>query len=82
MPHPSRNLRDAACDFAMAVECGGDETAAWDRLRKAALRYAESEQNVGRPAQPCRCTHNKYAHSKGRGFCRVESCDCMKWEAA
>ena len=44
--NPARVLRDAALDYALEVEFDGD---GWDKLRKAAIRYAESEKHKGRP---------------------------------
>ena len=44
--NPARVLRDAAIDYALEVEFDGD---GWDKLRKAAIRYAESEKHKGRP---------------------------------
>ena len=49
--HPAHVLRDAAIDFAADVEADLPTKVAWDRLRKAALRYAESERRRGRPEE-------------------------------
>lgn len=48
--HPARVLRDAAIDYALDIEAEqASPVDAWDRLRKAALRYAEAEKRKGRP---------------------------------
>ena len=50
-----RTLRDAAISFSIEVEAqeydpdGPVLRQAWDRLRKAALRYADGEKHKGRP---------------------------------
>jgi hypothetical protein len=44
-----RTLRDAAILYAGAVEAEGPTRREWDALRKAAVRYAESEKRKGRP---------------------------------
>ena len=47
---PEQVLRDAAIEYAADVEAGYDVMdAGWDRLRKAAIRYAEAEKRKGRP---------------------------------
>lgn len=56
-PAPARNLKDAAVLYALELEA--DEVAgpdyrdrvraAWDRLRKAAIRYREADRPNGRP---------------------------------
>ena len=50
---PEQVLRDAAIDYAADVEGGVYCFAAldkgWDKLRKAAVRYAEAEKAKGRP---------------------------------
>jgi hypothetical protein len=51
-PRPERVLRDAAITFAVAVELEDVSRADWDRLRKAALRYAASAKVRGRPSTP------------------------------
>lgn len=52
-PHPARNLADAAILYAAAIEA---EVKApkreWDRLVKAALRYATQHRPIGRPRKP------------------------------
>ena len=45
--NPARVLQDAAIDYASDVEAGCE--VGWDKLRKAAIRYAESEKHKGRP---------------------------------
>jgi len=47
---PEQVLRDAAIDYAADVEAEADTMVpAWDRLRAAAIRYAEAEKRKGRP---------------------------------
>lgn len=50
--NPTIVLQDAALDYAADVEAGVDPVLAWDRLRKAALRYATSTRRRGRPSAP------------------------------
>ena len=52
-PSPVRCLQDAAILFACEVESEDqgytDRRKAWDRLRRAALRYRDSPRRNGRP---------------------------------
>jgi hypothetical protein len=41
-------LRDAAIEFAAAVEAQAGTTREWDRLRRAALRYQDMPRARGR----------------------------------
>jgi hypothetical protein len=51
--HPAWNLRVAALEYAAAVEVSADDLpVTWDRLRKAALRYAQADRHRGRPRNP------------------------------
>ena len=48
--NPAKVLRDAAIMYGIAVELEGKASRLeWDNLRKAAIRYAESEKHKGRP---------------------------------
>jgi hypothetical protein len=47
--NPARVLRDAAIEYCAEIETGADGIMEWDALRKAAIRYAESEKHKGRP---------------------------------
>jgi len=44
---PEQVLRDAAIDYAADLEYSLKP--GWDRLRRAAIRYAEAEKRKGRP---------------------------------
>ena len=44
---PEQVLRDAAIDYAADLEYSLKP--GWDRLRRAAVRYAEAEKRKGRP---------------------------------
>ena len=52
-PSPVRCLQDAAILFAVEIEAEdeafSDRRKAWDRLRRAALRYRDSPRRTGRP---------------------------------
>ena len=54
-PDPIRSLRDAAIEYALAVEVYDSSgqasglVAYWDRLRKAAIRYRDADRLKGRP---------------------------------
>jgi hypothetical protein len=53
--NPARVLRDAAIEYCADVEAEADTMVpAWDRLRAAAIRYAESEKHKGRPRNDAR----------------------------
>jgi hypothetical protein len=62
-PDPTRTLRDAAIAYGVALGADGDgaETRArrrqaWDRLRRAAIRYREAPaRTVGRPLGVADC---------------------------
>ena len=47
--NPARVLRDAAIEYCAELEYGSATIVEWDRLRRAAIRYAESEKHKGRP---------------------------------
>ena len=52
VPQPARRLKEAAILYAAELEADADVPTlrrAWDRLRKAADRYAASERHPGRP---------------------------------
>ena len=47
---PEQVLRDAAILYGIAVELEGKASICeWDKLRHAAIRYAEAEKRKGRP---------------------------------
>lgn len=48
-PHHARRLKDAAIEFAAAIEAGDDTRREWDALRKAALAYRDEPRPKGRP---------------------------------
>lgn len=45
----AKTLRDAAIEYAAAVESEQDGPKDWDRLRAAAKRYTDAEKRKGRP---------------------------------
>lgn len=47
--HPALRLKDAAIEYAAAVEAEGSVVREWNRLVKAALGYARSPRPRGAP---------------------------------
>lgn len=49
LQNQAQGLRDAAIEYAAAVESEQQRAKDWDRLRNAAKRYADAEKRKGRP---------------------------------